>query len=102
LSQPVTINIPHQLGRAEARRRLESGFDRIEKQLGAATQVTKAWDADRLSFTALVMGQTISGVLDVFDAAVRVELTLPGLLGVLAGKISGKVKKEGQLLLEKK
>jgi hypothetical protein len=48
------------------------------------------------------MGQPISGVLTVFDQSVRMDIVLPGLLGMIAGKITGQVKKQGQLLLEKK
>jgi hypothetical protein len=48
------------------------------------------------------MGQTISGVLHVLDQSVRMDIVLPGLLGMIAGKITGQVKKQGTLLLEKK
>ena len=64
--------------------------------------VQKAWAGDALTFSAQAMGQPISGVLTVFDQSVRMDIVLPGLLGVIAGKITGQVKKQGQLLLEKK
>jgi hypothetical protein len=38
----------------------------------------------------------------VLDQSVRMDLVLPGLLGMIAGKITGQVKKQGTLLLEKK
>jgi len=48
------------------------------------------------------MGQNITGKLNVAANVVIVEVVLPGLLGMIAGKITGQVKKQGTLLLEKK
>ena len=102
MSKAITITIPHQLGRAEARRRIEDGFGDFSRHLGGAGGVSKSWDADRLNFTLQAVGQQISGFLDVVDDAVRVEVILPGFLGMIAGKIKGAVQKEGQLLLGNK
>lgn len=103
MSKPVTITIPHQLGAAEARRRIEEGFGQLIGQAGGMlTNVQKAWAGDTLNFSAQAMGQTISGALFVMDQSVRMDLVLPGLLGMIAGKITGQVKQQGQLLLEKK
>lgn len=103
MSKPVTINIPHDLGAAEARRRIENGFEQLGAQIpGGLANVTKSWRDNVLDFSALVMGQTITGKLNVADKAVLVEIVLPGLLGMIAGKITGQVKKQGTLLLEKK
>jgi hypothetical protein len=103
MSKPVTITIPHQLGAAEARRRIEEGFGQLLNQAGGAIKdVQKAWTGDTLTFSAQAMGQPISGALLVMDEAVRMDIVLPGLLGMIAGKITGQVKKQGALLLEKK
>ena len=104
MTRPVTVTIPHELGVAEARRRIDTGFTRLEKQLagGGLHQVHKAWDGDRMSFAAKVMGQAISGRLDVRDKAVVMEIDLPMMLALIADRIKGRVQKEGQLLLEKK
>ena len=69
---------------------------------GALKDVQKTWAGDALTFSAQAMGQPISGVLTVFNDSVRMDIVLPGLLGMIAGKITGQVKKQGQLLLEKK
>jgi putative polyhydroxyalkanoate system protein len=100
--KPVTIDIPHSLGAAEARRRLEEGFDKIVSQFGESAKLTRQWSGDRMSFSATVLGQTISGHLDVLAEVVRMEINLPNVLAMMAGKIRGKVQKQGQLLLENK
>ena len=103
MATPLSINIPHQLGRAEARRRIETGFAKLVGQLpGGGGAFNQKWDGDRLTFTASGMGQTVSGVVTVLDAVVAMELELPGLLGMLAGGLKGRIQKAGQLLLTKK
>ena len=48
------------------------------------------------------MGQTVSGVIEVFDTAVTIEIELPGVLGLLAGGLKARLQKAGLLLLTKK
>jgi len=102
MSKAVTVTIPHELGVAEARRRIEAGFGDMSRHLGGVGQVQKQWDGDRLSFAFSAMGQAISGAADVADRSVRLEIMLPSLLALMAGKLTGRLQKEGQLLLEKK
>jgi putative polyhydroxyalkanoate system protein len=103
MSTPITISIPHQLGRAEARRRVETGFAKILRQLptGSAS-CSERWEGDQLNFSATGMGQTISGAVDVLDAEVKIRLDLPGLLGMIAAGLAGRIKEAGRLLLSKK
>jgi len=103
MSTPLSISIPHQLGRAEARRRIEGGFTRLVRELpGSGGTCTERWDGDRLTFSVSGLGQTVSGVIEVLDAAVTMELQLPGLLGMIAGGLRGRLQKAGQVLLTRK
>lgn len=105
MSRPVTVILKHDLGVAEASRRLRDGFGRIRQSLsgGMMFRFDEDWASDTsLHFTAKGLGQTITGSVDVFPQHVRIEATLPGLLASLAEIISGRVEKEGQILLEKK
>lgn len=102
MSKAVTVTIPHELGREEARKRIEAGFGDLSRHLGDMGSVTKAWDGDRLSFAFAAMGQAVSGSVDVADRAIRLEVLLPTLLAMMAGKLKGRLQSEGQLLLEKK
>lgn len=103
MPQPLTVNIPHQLGRTEARRRIDEGLQQFIGQVGGMAQnFHQAWTGDRLDFSAQVMGQQLSGAIHVLEDAARIELVLPGLLGLMAGKIKGRLQQEGQILLEKK
>jgi hypothetical protein len=103
IATPIIVTLPHQLGRAEARRRIENGFAKIVHALpGAAGSSSERWEGDRLVFGVVAMGQKISGVIEILDTAVRMEIELPGVLGLLAGGLKERLGKAGQLLLTKK
>jgi hypothetical protein len=102
MATPISINIPHQLGRAEARRRIEAGFARLVSQLPVSGGIcNERWDDDRLTFSVTAVGQTITGVVHVLDAAVTMEIELPGLLGMIASGLQARLQEMGQLLLTK-
>lgn len=103
MSKAITLTLPHELGRAEARRRIDEGFGNFSQHIGGAAGVlSKSWSGDRLSFRLAALGQEITGSIDVEEAAIRLEVLLPNLLAMLAGKVKGRLRKEGQLLLDKK
>jgi hypothetical protein len=104
MATPITVSIPHQLSRAEARRRIETGFGKITHLLpgGAGGSCRERWDGDRLIFGVEAMGQTVAGVITVLDAAVTMEIELPGVLGLIAGGLKDRLQRVGQLLLTKK
>ena len=82
---------------------IDQGFASFSQHMGAVAGVlSKDWAGDRLSFALSALGQQITGTIDVEDAAVRLEVLLPNLLAMMADKVKGRLKKEGQLLLEKK
>ena len=102
MATPITVSIPHQLGRAEARRRIDSGFAKIVHLLpGSGGNCSQHWEGDRLIFSAATMGQTVAGVIDVLDAAVTMEIELTGVLGLIAGGLKDRLQKMGQRLLTK-
>jgi hypothetical protein len=98
----ITVSIPHQLSRAEARRRIETGFAKLIHVLpGSVATCSERWEGDRLIFRVVAVGQTVSGVVSVLDDAVTMEIELPGVLGLIAGGLKGRLQKAGQLLLKK-
>ena len=104
MTTPLTVSIPHQLGRAEARRRIESGFAKMLHGLpgGSSGQWSERWEGDRLVFSVGALAQTVTGFVDVDDAAVTMEIHLPGVLGLIASGFRSRLQRAGQLLLTKK
>jgi putative polyhydroxyalkanoate system protein len=99
MSKPVVVTIPHQLGRAEARRRIEEGVGRLTGQIGAVGDLRQSWQGDTLSFSLQAIGQTVTGTIAVAEREVRLEVELPGIFAMIAGKVKGRLRDEGQLLL---
>ncbi len=102
MATPITLTIPHQLGRAEARRRIESGFSKVAQAVPGGGSYSERWQEDRLTFSVATMGQTVAGVVSVLDAEVRMEIELSGVLGMIAGGLRDRLQRAGQLLLSKK
>lgn len=101
MSKPITITIPHQLGRNEARRRVEDGCRKAAAALpGGAGSYTGRWDGDRFVFAVTAMAQAIDGVVDVGDTEATVEIALPGVLGLVARGLRDRIRAEGQRLLK--
>lgn len=103
MSKPVTVNIPHRLGREEALRRLQTGLGRARTDFAKVLSVEQeTWTGDHLDFRVRALGQAAAGTIDVAEDHVRLEVTLPWLLGRFVETITPAIKKQGTLMLEKK
>ncbi len=99
MSQTITLDIPHQLGRAGARARIESKIGRLADKIPGGGTVEHRWEGDSLHFTVTAMGQQVASRLDVAESIVHAEVALPGMLGLFAGKVREMLEKEGPRLL---
>lgn len=103
MSRPLVVLIPHELGQAEARRRLETGLGGLKAKFAShVTSVEDVWTGNRLDLRVRALGQGVTAILDVEAKQVRVEVQLPWMLAMIAEKAKGYIQKEGKLLLEKK
>ena len=103
MSKPVVVSIPHHLGKDEAVRRMKTGLQKVMQPFGSMlTVVQQDWTDNRLEFRIQALGQTSSGIVDVEDDHVRLEIHLPMALRMLAEKAKAVVQRSGKLLLEKK
>ena len=102
MTTPLRVILPHQLGRAEARRRIADGLSKLTEGLpGGANLCSQRWEGDRLAFGIALLGQTVSGSVEVLDATVTIDIELPGLLGRIAGAFKDRLRIAGQRLLTK-
>ncbi len=105
MPRPISVTIPHQLGAAEAKRRIVDGFGNVQRQWStgmlAAVTFTNHWENDRLCFEGGALGQRVSGRVEVLADSVRIELDLPAILAAIAERITGKLRGETQKLLER-
>ena len=105
MATPIIIDIPHNLGRDEARCRMAAGIGKLASHIpGGAATVTHSWPSpDQLSMTVTTMGVEVPCTVDAQDTRLRVTLQLPAMLGLMSGPIKAIVQKQGErLLLDKK
>jgi hypothetical protein len=62
----------------------------------------EVWDGDTVQFRVRALGQTANGKIETFDDHLRLEVSLPWLLAAFAETIAPVIRKQGQLLLDKK
>ncbi|WP_298693045.1 polyhydroxyalkanoic acid system family protein [uncultured Sphingomonas sp.] len=101
MSAPTVIEIPHQLGRDEVRRRMSSRVGDLAKRIpGGMAEVTSSWASeDRMLLDVVAMGQKVSATVDVEERLVRVSVALPLMLSFMSGPITAMVRKSGEDLL---
>ena len=78
MSQPIEVDLPHSLGKDEARRRIANNIHKLQDHIPGGAKVESGWAGDQLN------------------------LRLPGMLGMFAGPIQAMLQKKGNLLLEDK
>jgi hypothetical protein len=97
---PIELDLPHQLGRAAARARIESGIGKLASFVPGGTVSEHHWDGDTLSFAVEAMGQRVASRLTVFEDKVHATFDLPPFLALFADQIRAKLEKEGPKLLK--
>lgn len=103
MAEPLVVVIPHKLGQAEATRRIKDGIGRARGEFARVLTIdNESWDGNRLSFSARALGQSAAGFVDIGEASVRLEVTLPWLLAKFAAAAQRVIGHKGQLMLEKK
>ena len=94
------FSVPHQLGQAEAQRRLQQLFPELEQKYGALiTRADYQWQGNLCYFRLLIRALTISGRLLVEATYVEIELDLP-LAGLFfKDKIQDTIQSQARILL---
>ncbi len=97
---PLTIDLPHSLGAAEARRRIAGGADTLRSHLPAGARVSSAWTGNRLALRVVALGQQVDAAVEVHEAFVRVEMLLPPALAFIRPLVEAGVRRGGAAMLE--
>ncbi len=104
MSRPINVDLPHKLGRDEARRRIAGNIDQLAGHIpGGAAEVKSRWEGDTLHLNIAAMGQDVKAEIAVDEKVVHCMIDLPGMLSLFAGPIEALLKRKGDnLLLEDK
>jgi hypothetical protein len=96
----LVLGIPHTLGAAEARRRIETGVANAKSQFASIFKITElTWIENRLVFDLSALAQRISGAVEVENDYVELRAQLPTLIRLLAKRFVPVVETTGQKLL---
>lgn len=96
----LSVDVPHNLGAAEARRRIANGTGQLVGRLPVGATAKPTWIGDRLRLDIAALGQEMTASLDVQEKLVRVEVALPPALAFLRPLIEAGIRRTGAELLE--
>jgi putative polyhydroxyalkanoate system protein len=100
MTQPIDVDLPHNLGKDEARRRIANNIHRLEQYIPGGAQVKSGWAGDQLNLDVAAMGQSVTATIDVMESRVHLKVLLPGMLGMFGGLIQSALQTKGGALLE--
>lgn len=98
----LSVSIPHQLSRQEARSRVGQLVDQSRQQLDGLGTLDERWDGDILNFKGSALGVSVTGAVHVEDQEVRLEVDLPWQLAMFSATVKQRIEQEGRKLLESK
>src|SRR5262245_9177124 len=94
------VSVPHQLGQAAARARVEGFLDNVRRDLPArVSDVAGEWNDNRLEFRLVASGLSISGTLQVEESLAEVAGALPLAAVLFRGQIERTIREELSRLL---
>lgn len=100
MTQPIEVDLPHNLGKDEARRRIANNVHKLQEHIPGGAQVQSGWTGDQLNLDVAAMGQAVTATIDVEESKVRLKVLLPPMLGMFSGMIQAALQKKGDVLLE--
>ena len=101
MQQPIEVDLPHKLGREEARRRIAGNIHKLSEHIpGGTSHLDSNWTGDELNLGIQALGQKVDARIAVEENRVRVRVMLPGMLAMFARPIEAMLQKKGSVLLE--
>ncbi len=98
----IPFDIPHALGRDEARRRIEAGLPKLAQHIPGGGTVEANWTgADTLALAIVAMGQKVAVDMSVGDDRVGGSVKVPMMLAMMSGPIAEFVKTSAEKMLAK-
>ena len=101
MHKPIVVTVEHHSSKQEVMGRLKSRFAEIRTQIAPfVSSVTEEWTESGLTVRVVALAQPITNYIEVQDRVVRIEVRLPGLLGIFGGLIASRVRSGATQFLE--
>ena len=98
----MEVTVPHDLGRAEAKRRLEAGLPKLEQHIPGGGSLTSNFVSDdMLQLEINAMGQRIPVAIRIENDRLDAEVSVPVFLKMMRGQIADFVKVSAEKMLQK-
>lgn len=98
----MQVQVPHDLGREEARRRLEAGLPKLEQHIPGGGSLTSQFVSDsQLDLVINAMGQKVPVTILIEDDRLDADVTVPAFLKMMSGQIGDFVKVSAEKMLAK-
>ncbi|HUO54173.1 MAG TPA: polyhydroxyalkanoic acid system family protein [Rhodoblastus sp.] len=90
MGQIVSVDVKHNLGAEEAKRRVQAGIEGLRQKYAAHLSAVQIdWGEARGDVTIHALGHSLTGALEFFPDIVRVSVELPWVLALVAEKAKG-------------
>jgi hypothetical protein len=100
MARTISLTIPHRLTQDEVRSRIARGIaDAQRDHAGKFTKLEHKWKENHLDFDVGVLGQSVTGAVDVNPSDVVVNINLPWMLAAFADKIRPQIKAQADKML---
>lgn len=97
----MKLEVPHQVGRDEARRRLQTRLEEAKREMAGrpVSLDEERWEGDSLIFRLQAFGMGVQGSATADDDHVRVEAKLPLAAMMMRGTIESQLRAELERIL---
>ncbi|WP_315763720.1 polyhydroxyalkanoic acid system family protein [Sphingomonas sp. Y38-1Y] len=100
MSEPVTVEVPHNLSNEELHRRIDAGIGKLGAMVPGGEVCEHHWENDRLmTFTLQALGQRVGARIELLEGRIKAEIALPPMLAMFANKIKAKLAETAPTLL---
>ena len=83
MSQPIDVDLPHNLGKDEARRRIANNVHKLEEHIPGGAKVQSGWTGDQLNLQIAAVGESVNATIDARRSAASRQAT-PQVASTLA------------------
>lgn len=100
MTHPIEVDLPHNLGKDEARHRIANNVHKLQEHIPGGAEVRSGWAGDQLNLDVAAMGQSVTATIDVLEDKVHLKVLLPPMLGMFSSIIQGALERKGSVLLQ--
>ncbi len=99
MAEPITVDLPHKLGRDAARAKLDHGIGQIVRAISGGSLKSNRWEGDTLFFEIEARGQRVAAKLEVLETRIHALVDLPPIGALFVEKIKAELGSVGTRLL---